>query len=76
MKLFKEAVSTPTSIDPTRFYTAQQVADLLGVTSKTVRTWINSGQLIAVRPGPRSTRVPGHVVANLIGLTTESEEVR
>lgn len=76
MKLFKEAVSTPTNIDPARFYTAQQVADLLGVTSKTVRTWIHNGQLIAVRPGPRSTRVPGHVVADLIGRPTESKEVR
>ena len=76
MNANEQAISTPTNIDPASFYTAQQVADLLGVTSKTVRTWINNGQLIAVRPGPRSTRIPGHVVANLIGHTTEFKEVR
>lgn len=76
MNVIEQDISTPTSIDPARFYTAQQVADLVGVTSKTVRTWINNGQLIAVRPGPRSTRISGHVVATLIGHNAESKEVR
>ena len=76
MNALKQTVFTLSNINPSGLYSVQQVADILGVTSKTVRRWIDKGKVLAVRPGPCSTRIPGHVVANLIGHTTESEEVR
>lgn len=76
MNIVEQAIFTLGNINPSGLYSVQQVADILGVTSKTVRRWIDKGKVIAVRPGPCSTRIPGHVVATLIGHTTESKEVR
>jgi len=67
MDYVEQAVLAPHNIESSRLYTAQQVADLLGVTSKTVRTWINNGQLIALRPGPRSTRIAGCSILQILG---------
>lgn len=64
------------NVEAARLYTINQVAAVLNVSTKTVRRWIDSGKLIAVRPGPRSMRIPGHAVAKLIGHTTDSKEVR
>lgn len=76
MNIIDQTAFVLTNINPSALYSVQQVADMLGVTSKTVRRWIDKGKVMAVRPGPCSTRIPGHVVATLIGPNTESKEVR
>lgn len=39
------------------YYTIQEIADLLKVSSRTVRNWINEGKLEALRFG-REFRIP------------------
>ena len=64
------------NIEAARLYTINQVAAILGVSTKTIRRWIDSGKLIAVRPGPRSMRIPGHVVTQLLEQNEGVEESR
>lgn len=52
----------------TEFYTVQQVADQLSVHHKTVRAWIDSGKLGAVRVG-KLYRIP----ADALSLFTQQE---
>lgn len=76
MELFNQAVFAMTNVEHARFYSVKHVADIVGVSTKTVRRWIDSGKLIAVRPGPRSMRIPGHVVAELLEQHNATEGVR
>lgn len=49
------------------YLTVRQVADRAGVTPKTVRRWIESGHLAAVRVGPRLIRIDPADVDALLG---------
>jgi excisionase family DNA binding protein len=40
-----------------KYYTAKEIADMLGVTPATVRNWIRENRLEAIRPSPRAIRV-------------------
>lgn len=62
-----QAIFTLGNVEAARLYTVNQVAEILGVSTKTIRRWIDSGNLSALRPGPRSMRIPGHLVAKLLG---------
>lgn len=68
MELFNQALFAMTNVEHARFYSVNHVADIVGVSTKTVRRWIESGKLIAVRPGPRSMRIPGHAIEAILGL--------
>lgn len=48
-----------------KFYTPQEIAEMLKVTDKTVRNWIRSGELDAVVVG-KSYRIPEESIKNLI----------
>lgn len=48
-----------------KFYTPQEIAEILRVTDKTVRNWIRSGELDAVVVG-KSYRIPEESIKNLI----------
>lgn len=48
-----------------KFYTPQEIAEILKVTDKTVRNWIRSGELDAVVVG-KSYRIPEESIKNLI----------
>ncbi|MGY3555649.1 helix-turn-helix domain-containing protein [Williamsia sp. R60] len=41
----------------THYLSLQDIADELGISDRTVRRWVASGQLKAVRPSPRVIRV-------------------
>ncbi|WAC55018.1 helix-turn-helix transcriptional regulator [Gordonia sp. SL306] len=41
----------------TRYLSLQDIAEELGISDRTVRRWIATGQLKAVRPSPRVIRV-------------------
>lgn len=76
MDIIEQTAFVLSNINPSTLYSVQQVADMLGVTSRTVRRWVNKGRVMAVRPGPCSTRIPGHVVTNLLEHNNRAEEVR
>lgn len=71
-----QAIFALGNVEAARLYTINQVAAILSVSTKTVRRWIDSGKLIAVRPGPRSMRIPGHVVSQLLEQNNGVEESR
>nr|DAG98323.1 MAG TPA: helix-turn-helix domain protein [Tectiviridae sp.] len=48
-----------------KFYTPQEIAEMLRVTDKTVRNWIRSGELDAVVVG-KSYRIPEESIKKLI----------
>lgn len=48
-----------------KFYTPQEIAEMLKVTDKTVRNWIRSGELDALIVG-KSYRIPEDSIKNLI----------
>ena len=48
-----------------KFYTPQEIAEMLKVTDKTVRNWIRSGELDAVVVG-KSYRIPEESIKKLI----------
>lgn len=48
-----------------KFYTPQEIAEILRVTDKTVRNWIRSGELDAVVVG-KSYRIPEESIMKLI----------
>lgn len=51
---------------PTRFYTTGDLARILAVRPKTVRTWIEDGQVNAVKVG-RQWRIPMSELDRLVG---------
>lgn len=49
-------------------HTIQQIADQYGVNPRTIRRWIKSGRIDAIRVGPRLIRLdPNAVAEQLIG---------
>ena len=52
-------------VDMPKFYTPQEIAEMLKVTDKTVRNWIRSGELDAVVVG-KSYRIPEESIKKLI----------
>jgi excisionase family DNA binding protein len=52
------ALSSP----PRRYISTEEAADFLGVSKRTVRRWIDQGQLTGYRVGPRYIRVDANEV--------------
>lgn len=52
---------------PKKFYTIQEVAELLQFSDQTIRDWVRSGRIKAMRPGLRAWRIPPAEVARLMG---------
>jgi len=49
--------ATPEQLDPTKYATVKEAAEMLGVNSATVRRWIDAELIKAYRLGPRMLRV-------------------
>ncbi|WP_413450222.1 helix-turn-helix domain-containing protein [Georgenia phoenicis] len=56
---------------PTTYLSTADVAATTGTTPQTVRTWINSGNLEAVRVGPRQWRVPAEALEAFLGTRSQ-----
>jgi len=48
------------------YLTIAQAAEILGVSTKTIRNWINSKQLKVLRLGPRMIRIDPDDLQNLL----------
>lgn len=58
-------------------WTISETAEKLGVSTKTVRQWIRSGHLRAVRLGPRVVRVvPGDVHEAMVTIRPDQADPR
>jgi excisionase family DNA binding protein len=53
-------------MNETNYFTVRQVAVKLGFSEKTLRNWIDSGRLAAVRVGPHSLRIPESALTSLL----------
>ncbi len=51
------AVKKPASRARTRYLSLQDIAEELGISDRTVRRWVASGKLPAIRPSERVIRV-------------------
>ena len=47
----------PDNLDDNKLYSTAQIAELVSVTTETVRDWIKDGKLKGTAPGGRSYRV-------------------
>lgn len=56
-------------MDSPSVFTVKSLAELLSVHEHSVRSWIKSGRLRAIRPGPGTIRIPASEVARLLGET-------
>ena len=52
-----------------RLLSVRQAARVLAVSTKTLRTWVKEGKLIAVKISPRTTRVAASELERLIQQT-------
>ena len=59
-----------------KLYTLQEVADLLTLSVKTIRTYIQNGTLSAVRLGPRQLRVPESALNQFLERSFKQNEAR
>ena len=49
-----------------QFYTQQELAELLKVSTRTIQNWIKDGQIKAIRIG-RTVRIPASEIDRLVG---------
>jgi excisionase family DNA binding protein len=59
------AQSSPADQDPAEYLSKEQVSKLFGISERTVHRFIQSGDLEAVRIGPRLVRITAESVARL-----------
>ena len=56
-----------------KHYTLSEASEILGVTTKTLRTWDNSGKLITIRTPGNQRRIPESEILRLTGHSKASE---
>jgi excisionase family DNA binding protein len=55
-------------IDPHRFYTPKEVADILRYTTETIHVMLKAGKLKGAKPGGNEWRISGQAILDLMGM--------